>query len=166
LIRSRHLMSRWQHQCSTVMEGQYDKINACRSIRALAYWQGPLVDGAWRVERQLKRVHLSLTALWNLWHPITNCRLVALSFLHCPREANKVAHNLARLSYNSDSIFLWDGDPPPSVFSDVIDDVWFKAASFRRTLFLTRVPKGTGRFLMRRLACLIYYGLPFKKKGL
>ena len=26
-----------------------------------------------------------------------------------------------------------------------------EAASFRRTLFLTRVPKGTGRFLMRRL---------------
>jgi hypothetical protein len=31
------------------------------------------------------------------------------------------------------------------------------AASFRRTLFLTRVSKGTGRFLMRRLASLIYY---------
>jgi hypothetical protein len=27
--------------------------------------------------------------------------------------------NLARL----DSIFLWDGDPPQSVFRDVIDDV-------------------------------------------
>jgi hypothetical protein len=31
-----------------------------------------------------------------------------------------------------------------------------RAASFRRTLFLTRVSKGTERFLMRRLASLIY----------
>jgi hypothetical protein len=50
-------------------------------------------------------------------------RIGMVSFLHCPREANKVAHNLARFSYNSDSIFLWDGDPPPLVLSDVIDDV-------------------------------------------
>jgi hypothetical protein len=38
------------------------------------------------------------------------------------------------------------------------------AASFRRTLFLTSVPKGTGRFLMRRLASLIYYLFTSKKK--
>jgi hypothetical protein len=40
-----------------------------------------------------------------------------------------------------------------------------KAASFRRTLFLTRVPKGTGRFLMRRLASLIYFAFTSKKKA-
>ena len=39
--------------------------------------------------------------------------------------------------------------------SDVIHDVK-EAAGFRRALFLTRVPKGTGRFLMRRLADLAY----------
>jgi hypothetical protein len=39
-----------------------------------------------------------------------------------------------------------------------------KAASFRRTLFLTRVPKGTGRFLMMRLACLIYFAFYLKKR--
>jgi hypothetical protein len=38
-----------------------------------------------------------------------------------------------------------------------------EAASFRRTLFLTRVPKGTGRFLMRRLANLIYFAFISKK---
>jgi hypothetical protein len=38
------------------------------------------------------------------------------------------------------------------------------AASSRRTLFLTRVPKGTGRFLMRRLASLIYITLSKKKE--
>jgi hypothetical protein len=37
-----------------------------------------------------------------------------------------------------------------------------EAASFRRTLFLARVPKGTGKFLMRRLASLIYL-VYFKK---
>jgi len=31
-----------------------------------------------------------------------------------------------------------------------------RTASFRRALFLTRVPKGTGRFLMRRLADLTF----------
>jgi hypothetical protein len=36
-------------------------------------------------------------------------------------------------------------------------------ASFRRTFFLTRVPKGTIRFLMRRLASLIYYLFTSKK---
>jgi hypothetical protein len=40
-----------------------------------------------------------------------------------------------------------------------------RAASFRRTLFLTRVPKGTGRFLMRRLASLIYIFVYLKKKS-
>jgi hypothetical protein len=38
------------------------------------------------------------------------------------------------------------------------------AVSFRRTLFLTRVPKRTGRFLIRRLASLIYYHLLQKKR--
>jgi hypothetical protein len=46
-----------------------------------------------------------------------------VSFIHYRREANKVAHNIARLNYSSDSIFLWDGDPPLSVLRDVIDDV-------------------------------------------
>jgi hypothetical protein len=38
-----------------------------------------------------------------------------------------------------------------------------EAASFRRTLFLTRVPKGIGRFLMRRLASFIYFEFQKKK---
>jgi hypothetical protein len=50
-------------------------------------------------------------------------RIDLVSFQHCPREANKVAHNLGRLSFNSNNFFLWDGDPSPSVLHDVIDDV-------------------------------------------
>jgi hypothetical protein len=34
-----------------------------------------------------------------------------------------VAHNLARLSHDSGNFVLWDGDPPPSVLRDVINDV-------------------------------------------
>jgi hypothetical protein len=41
----------------------------------------------------------------------------------CPREANKVAHNLARFSYDSDGVILWDGDPPISVLNDVMKDI-------------------------------------------
>jgi hypothetical protein len=50
----------------------------------------------------------------DLWPPytavLTDCfqiaqRIGRVSFIHCRREANKVAHNLARLSYSSDSIF-------------------------------------------------------------
>jgi hypothetical protein len=65
----------------------------------------------------------------DLWLPVlSDCfqiaqRIGRVSFIHCHREANKVAHNLARLSYSSDSIFLWEGDPPLSVLRDVIDDV-------------------------------------------
>jgi hypothetical protein len=40
-----------------------------------------------------------------------------------------------------------------------------EAASFRRTLFLSRVPKGTERFLMRRLASLIYFEFQKKKSN-
>jgi hypothetical protein len=50
-------------------------------------------------------------------------RIGLISFKHCPREGNKVAHNLARLSYDSGNFVLWDGDPPPSVLRDVINDV-------------------------------------------
>jgi hypothetical protein len=46
-----------------------------------------------------------------------------ISFQHCPHEGNKVAQNLARLSFDSGHNFLWDGDPPPSVLNDVINNV-------------------------------------------
>jgi hypothetical protein len=36
------------------------------------------------------------------------------------------------------------------------NDTLIEAVNFRRTLFLTRVPKRTERFLIRRLASLIY----------
>lgn len=47
----------------------------------------------------------------------------SITLHHCSREANTVAHNLARFAYDSDSSFVWDGDPPSFIVSDVINDV-------------------------------------------
>jgi hypothetical protein len=67
-----------------------------------------------------------------LWSPYTaivaDCfqivnRIGNISFLHCHREANKSVLNLARLSFESYNVFIWDGDPPPSVLKDVLNDV-------------------------------------------
>jgi hypothetical protein len=35
-----------------------------------------------------------------------------------------VAHNLTRLSFDYGRKILWNGDPPPSVSKDAIDDVF------------------------------------------
>ena len=49
--------------------------------------------------------------------------LESVKFVHCPREANQVAHELAKASYNSQSIVSWDGDPPSFILPFVINDV-------------------------------------------
>jgi hypothetical protein len=40
---------------------------------------------------------------------------------HCPRDSNKVAHNLAKLCFELNSDFMWNGDPPNSVLIDVMN---------------------------------------------
>uniref|UniRef100_A0A8R7NW91 RNase H type-1 domain-containing protein n=1 Tax=Triticum urartu TaxID=4572 RepID=A0A8R7NW91_TRIUA len=50
-------------------------------------------------------------------------RIGDVSFIHCPRKANRLAHNLARHSFDSNSTFVWDGDPPGFLFSDIVNDV-------------------------------------------
>ena len=42
---------------------------------------------------------------------------------HCFREANGVAHNLARVTYESKNRFVWVGDPRSFILTDVINDV-------------------------------------------
>jgi hypothetical protein len=68
----------------------------------------------------------------DVWGPYTailmDCfelsqRIGAASFQLCSRDSNKVAHNLARLRYDSDSIFSWDGDPPPIILRHVMNDI-------------------------------------------
>jgi ribonuclease HI len=46
-----------------------------------------------------------------------------VKFQHCPREANKVAHELARVSFSSSSSCNWDDDPPSFLLPYLLDDV-------------------------------------------
>jgi hypothetical protein len=45
-----------------------------------------------------------------------------ISFHHCSSDANKVAHELARNAYSTKDL-SWDGDPPGSIKTFVINDV-------------------------------------------
>jgi hypothetical protein len=74
-----------------------------------------------------------------------------------------VRHSLARFSFSNKSDCNWVDEPPSVILDELLNDVTvIGAASFRRTFFLTRIPKRTGRFLTRWLASLIYY--VFQKK--
>jgi ribonuclease HI len=46
-----------------------------------------------------------------------------IRFNHCPREANKAAHELARECFNSKISCNWDDEPPSFLLSRIIDDV-------------------------------------------
>jgi ribonuclease HI len=46
-----------------------------------------------------------------------------VTFHHCPRETNKVAHNLARFSFDSKSNCNRVEEPPSCIRSNLIDDV-------------------------------------------
>ena len=58
-------------------------------------------------------------------------------FQHCPREANGVAHELARSCFIDKFSRNWVDEPPSFLLESLINNVtiilW--AASFRRTLF-------------------------------
>lgn len=54
--------------------------------------------------------------------------LDSVEFIHCPREANQVAHQLAKFSYSSNSVLSWDGEPPEFIFPFVINDVTLLAS--------------------------------------
>jgi ribonuclease HI len=47
----------------------------------------------------------------------------SLSFEHCPREANMVAHHIAQFAYDGKSSFGWDGDSPDFIRRLVLNDV-------------------------------------------
>jgi ribonuclease HI len=69
-----------------------------------------------------------------IWGPYTSfladcfqiCQRVGMiKVQHCPREANKVAHNLAKSCFESDRVIQWDGDPPSHVSVDALNNVAF-----------------------------------------
>ena len=45
----------------------------------------------------------------------------SITFVHCPREANSVSHDLARLARPSPS--LWGEEPPDFIVKGLVDDV-------------------------------------------
>jgi hypothetical protein len=66
----------------------------------------------------------------DIWTPNTSIlmdcfeiaqRIGFVSFKNCPRDSNRVAHNLARISFDSNRVIVWEGDP--HVLRDVISDV-------------------------------------------
>ena len=46
-----------------------------------------------------------------------------VSFQHCLREANQVAHQLAKHVYHTKENFIWEDDPPSFLLPFVINDV-------------------------------------------
>lgn len=46
-----------------------------------------------------------------------------VDFLHCPREANGAAHEIAKYSFLNKFSCTWDDDPPSWLYSKLVDDV-------------------------------------------
>ena len=68
----------------------------------------------------------------DIWSPYTAIladifkkafRIGLVSFVHSPREANKVAQNNARLSFNSNLSLYWEDEPPSVILTDLIEHV-------------------------------------------
>jgi ribonuclease HI len=89
-----------------------------------------------------------------LWSPysavLADCfqiarRIGRISFQHCPREANKTAHNQARLSFDSNNFCIWDSDPPPSVLNDVTYLI-LRSSKYHALFSLPGYRRGLGGF--------------------
>jgi ribonuclease HI len=46
-----------------------------------------------------------------------------ITFTHCLREANKVAHSLARFSFSNKSDCIWVDEPPNGILDELLNDV-------------------------------------------
>jgi hypothetical protein len=46
-----------------------------------------------------------------------------VSFSHCPREANKVAHELAAFNFSTKTSYCWDVEAPNFIVSHLINDI-------------------------------------------
>jgi ribonuclease HI len=64
--------------------------------------------------------------------------LRGISFQHCPREANEVAHQLARNAYTSKQHLAWDGDSLGFIKPFVLNDVTILYAIKRHQAFLKK----------------------------
>ena len=74
----------------------------------------------------------SYNGVIEIWSPysaiLVDCFVKAhsigsVSVQHCRREANVVAHNLAKHALETNSYTFWEDDPPRFIFADVMNDV-------------------------------------------
>jgi hypothetical protein len=54
---------------------------------------------------------------------ILSAGFTKVTFEYCPRESNSVAHELARVCYQSFNSCIWDDDPPSFILPFLINDV-------------------------------------------
>jgi hypothetical protein len=67
-----------------------------------------------------------------VWSPVlailADCFLAtqsfnSISFVHCFRETNEVAHELARYAYDTNFVIRWEDVPPSFILPFVLNDV-------------------------------------------
>jgi hypothetical protein len=69
-----------------------------------------------KVTETMKNVGFSATSLADIFDD-------GNIFEHCNREANEVAHELVRFSFNDHVDQFWDGGPPSFLLSKLMNDV-------------------------------------------
>ena len=78
---------------------------------------------------ELSQAYNGITEVWSPYSAIiTDCfirahRIGGITVQHCRREANMVAHNLARHVVDSSSSVFWDSEPPSFIMPGVMNDV-------------------------------------------
>jgi ribonuclease HI len=58
-----------------------------------------------------------------------------VSFVHCPQEANKTAHELARVCFTDKNSCNWDDEPPSFLLGPLINDVFDGSSKFQTHSF-------------------------------
>ena len=78
---------------------------------------------------ELSQAYNGVTEIWGPCSAIlTDCfirahRIGSITVRHCRREANSVAHKLARHAYDSNLSIFWDSDPPSFIVPDEMNNV-------------------------------------------
>jgi ribonuclease HI len=105
------------------------------TTEALALFKGLvfLLDiGITRVTIESESLEVTCNAKVEVWSPsssiLYDCFSKAqefdyIAFIHCIREANQVAHELARYAFTTNSVVRWDESPPSFILPFVLKDV-------------------------------------------
>jgi hypothetical protein len=80
-------------------------------------------------QQKLPQARNGVVEIWNPFSAIlVECFLKTstmneISFQHCQRDANQVAHELVKFTFESNLCNSWDGDSPNFILPFVIHDV-------------------------------------------